>query len=142
MSYKKSIIGGLIAFLIATSCCWLPAMLIAIGAGSSLIGISYGLEKASGIFMIIGIGFLGFGIYQFKNRREKSTNKIPILLSTITCPKCGNKKEESMPTNACQYFYECENCKSILKPKQNDCCVFCSYGTIPCPPIQLNEDCC
>lgn len=30
------------------------------------------------------------------------------LNSTITCPNCGNKKTESMPTNACQYFYECE----------------------------------
>ena len=33
------------------------------------------------------------------------------LKSTITCPKCGHKKEETMPTDACTYFYECENCK-------------------------------
>jgi len=31
------------------------------------------------------------------------------LKSTITCPKCGHKKEEEMPTNNCQFFYECEN---------------------------------
>lgn len=24
-----------------------------------------------------------------------------ILQSTITCPNCGNKKEETMPTDAC-----------------------------------------
>jgi hypothetical protein len=23
-----------------------------------------------------------------------------------------------------------------LRPKQGDCCVFCSYGTVPCPPVQ------
>ncbi len=23
-----------------------------------------------------------------------------------------------------------------LKPKAGDCCVYCSYGTVPCPPIQ------
>jgi len=64
------------------------------------------------------------------------------LKSEITCPNCGNKKVEDMPTNACQFFYECENCKVILRPKANDCCVYCSYGTIPCPPIQENKSCC
>ena len=34
------------------------------------------------------------------------------LISIITCPKCGHKKEEEMPTNACQFFYVCE----IVKP--------------------------
>lgn len=59
-----------------------------------------------------------------------------VLKSTITCPKCGHKKEETMPTDACQYFYECENCKEVLRPIQGDCCVYCSYGTVACPPIQ------
>ena len=36
------------------------------------------------------------------------------LKSTITCPNCGHMKEEIMPTNACQYFYECEKCKQVL----------------------------
>tara|TARA_R110002033_G_scaffold77963_2_gene129543 strand:+ start:1471 stop:1833 length:363 start_codon:yes stop_codon:yes gene_type:complete len=27
-----------------------------------------------------------------------------------------------MPTNACQFFYECENCKTVLKPREGDCC--------------------
>ena len=41
-----------------------------------------------------------------------------------------------MPTDACQYFYDCKGCKIVLKPKAGDCCVYCSYGTVPCPPIQ------
>ena len=45
------------------------------------------------------------------------------LKSEITCPKCEHKKVEDMPTNACQFFYECENCKTVLKPKEGDCCV-------------------
>lgn len=60
-----------------------------------------------------------------------------ILESTLTCPVCGNVKTETMPTDACQWFYECEVCRNVLKPKPGDCCVFCSYGTVPCPPIQL-----
>ncbi|WP_423128515.1 GDCCVxC domain-containing (seleno)protein [Gaoshiqia sp. Z1-71] len=56
--------------------------------------------------------------------------------STITCPGCGYKKEETMHEDSCQFFYECENCKTILKPRQGDCCLFCSYGTVSCLPVQ------
>jgi hypothetical protein len=59
-----------------------------------------------------------------------------ILESVITCPNCGASKSETMPTNACQYFYECSGCGSKLRPKSGDCCVFCSYGSVPCPPMQ------
>ena len=41
-----------------------------------------------------------------------------------------------MPTDACQFFYECDACKALLRPLPGDCCVFCSYGTVPCPPVQ------
>lgn len=58
------------------------------------------------------------------------------LQSVITCPVCDAVKEETMPTDACQWFYECTSCKTLLKPKAGDCCVFCSYGTVNCPPIQ------
>ena len=62
--------------------------------------------------------------------------------SIIICPVCNYAKTEIMPDNACVYYYECENCKTIIKPKQKDCCVFCSYGSIPCPPIQKDTNCC
>jgi DNA-directed RNA polymerase subunit RPC12/RpoP len=64
------------------------------------------------------------------------------LLSTITCPDCDFKKEETMPVDACQYFYKCTSCEAIVKPLQGDCCVFCSYGSKACPPIQMNKPCC
>jgi hypothetical protein len=41
-----------------------------------------------------------------------------------------------MPTDACQYFYDCRHCGAVLKPLPGDCCVFCSYGDTPCPPVQ------
>ena len=56
--------------------------------------------------------------------------------STLTCPACGYQKKETMPTDACLWFYECESCHTLLKPLPGDCCVFCSYGDVPCPPIQ------
>lgn len=63
------------------------------------------------------------------------------LESTLTCPECNYQKTETMPTNACSWFYECVNCKAVLKPLVGDCCVFCSFGTVPCPPIQESGTC-
>src|SRR2546430_13987256 len=62
-----------------------------------------------------------------------------LLQSTITCPQCAVAKTETMPTDACQFFYECTGCGTKLKPKTGDCCVFCSYGSVPCPPIQAQH---
>ena len=62
---------------------------------------------------------------------------MPISESVITCPKCGFQRTESMPTDACQFFYECTNCRERLRPKAGDCCVFCSYGSVKCPPMQI-----
>ncbi len=64
------------------------------------------------------------------------------LFSTLTCPECGHPEKEKMPAEACQYFYDCKNCSAILKPLKGDCCVFCSYGDVPCPPIQDGNGCC
>jgi hypothetical protein len=65
-----------------------------------------------------------------------------VLESTITCPHCGHAAMESMPTDACLFFHECQGCRTLLKPKPGDCCVFCSYGSVPCPPIQQQQSCC
>lgn len=59
-----------------------------------------------------------------------------ILESTLTCPHCAFQATETMPTDACLYFYNCKGCGTLLRPKTGDCCVFCSFGTMPCPPIQ------
>ncbi|HJR36542.1 MAG TPA: GDCCVxC domain-containing (seleno)protein [Gemmatimonadales bacterium] len=55
-------------------------------------------------------------------------------VSTLTCPHCGTKTPERMPANACVYFWPCPACRTMLRPRAGDCCVFCSYGTEPCPP--------
>ncbi len=54
----------------------------------------------------------------------------------LKCPVCGFVQEAEMPEDMCQYFYQCINCKTLLKPKEGDCCVFCSYADTPCPPMQ------
>jgi rubredoxin len=58
------------------------------------------------------------------------------IQSTLTCPECGFSRSETMPTDACQFYYECTGCGALLRPKKGDCCVYCSFGTAPCPPVQ------
>ncbi|MBV2137096.1 MAG: hypothetical protein KUF79_09835 [Candidatus Thiodiazotropha sp. (ex Ctena orbiculata)] len=71
------------------------------------------------------------------------------LNSELICPECGHRVVETMPTDHCQFYYECGGCGVLLRPLPGDCCVFCSYGTVPCPPIQCarrvgseDEGCC
>ncbi|MEO5831063.1 MAG: GDCCVxC domain-containing (seleno)protein [Rhodanobacter sp.] len=66
----------------------------------------------------------------------------PILQSTLTCPVCGQSAIETMSTDACLYFHDCPHCGVLLRPKPGDCCVFCSFGSVPCPPVQLQKPCC
>jgi hypothetical protein len=56
--------------------------------------------------------------------------------SVLTCPRCGHRSAEQMPTDACRFSYDCNGCGATLKPLPGDCCVFCSYGSVPCPPVQ------
>jgi len=43
------------------------------------------------------------------------------MTTALTCPTCGQVTPETMPA---------------------DCCMFCSLGTVPCPPVQAGTPCC
>jgi len=88
----------------------------------------------SGLF-----GLIAAAIWNHVSRRK---SKNPILESTITCPKCGHRREATMPLNACLFFYDGPACHVRLKPMDGDCCVFCSYSSVPCPPVQTGATCC
>jgi hypothetical protein len=64
-----------------------------------------------------------------------------VLESTLTCSACGAAKVDTMPTDACQYFYECIACNTLLRPKAGDCCVFCSSGvrSLGSPPKETRH---
>jgi len=69
------------------------------------------------------------------------TKDVIQIESVLTCPRCGHQSAEQMPTDACRFFYTCKGCGETLKPLPGDCCVFCSYGTVPCPPKQAGQCC-
>lgn len=130
------------------SCAYNKKVLPLIIALISALMIFYNYIYDTESYNTMYIGMVGLMITSIMNYYETKLfnvmkNKKVILNSTITCPNCGHKKEEIMPTDSCQFFYECENCKTTLKPKQGDCCVYCSYGSVPCPPIQeTGKSCC
>ena len=64
------------------------------------------------------------------------------LQSSLACPNCGARTTGEMPTDACQFFWDCPACSVVIRPKPGDCCVYCSYGTVPCPPVQAGDGCC
>jgi len=85
------------------------------------------------------VSLLGKRKYRVARRTQFQGLATPmaiLTISTITCPSCAHKSAETMPVDACQYLYDCRNCGGVLKPKPGDCCVYCSYGDVPCPPIQ------
>ncbi|WP_227258174.1 GDCCVxC domain-containing (seleno)protein [Kangsaoukella pontilimi] len=63
------------------------------------------------------------------------------LISTLTCPACGHVAEVVMPEDRCLFFWDCPSCHEVIRPKAGDCCVFCSYGTVACPPVQATGRC-
>lgn len=109
---------------------------------SLVIFYSYHVLDADNWTLYIYAGMTGLLIASILNHIRMKSGKQIVLLSTITCPQCGFKSQEQMPEDSCQFFYECSSCKTVLKPVAGDCCVYCSYGSVKCPPIQTGNSCC
>lgn len=63
------------------------------------------------------------------------------LVAKLTCPACGRKSVETMPTTGRVGFYTCAGCDAVLTPKPGDCCVICSYSDTRCPSVQDRTTC-
>lgn len=59
--------------------------------------------------------------------------------SELRCPHCDHVSLETMPSDYCLYFFTCPACHTLLRPLPGQCCVFCAYGSVPCPPIQRSR---
>jgi hypothetical protein len=56
--------------------------------------------------------------------------------SLVTCPVCGDQRVQPIPEFSCLLSYTCPVCSTVLRPAAADCCIFCTYGSVPCPAIQ------
>jgi hypothetical protein len=61
---------------------------------------------------------------------------MPVTEATITCPECGAARREAMRENACQHFYPCTSCGTMLRPRQVTAAWSCSYSDQLYPPKQ------
>jgi len=137
-----AILSGFTALLLPFLCCFGLPLLILIVGGSAAVAVTTFAEQYAPFFWLVGAVAVCWAGWRFW-QKTKHKDTLLILESTLTCPKCGFQKTETMPTDACQFFYKCENCQTMLKPKPGDCCVFCSYATVMCPPMQMgNKNCC
>ena len=115
--------------------------------GVDLVKVYYDKRLAVVIFenTVVDIQQLSEAIEEtgfFPSPWESLNSVIDIQLqSTLTCPHCQHQKTEQMPNDYCQFFWDCPHCHKQLKPKEGDCCVYCSYGSIKCPPILQGESC-
>jgi hypothetical protein len=115
-------------------------LVVMLGAVAAIIAYYYVSPQA----VLVYGGLVGLLVASILNHRaarqyktcEPCQTKAVILESVITCPYCGTAKTEVMPTDSCLFFYECSGCHKLLRPNTGHCCVFCSYGSVPCPPIQ------
>jgi hypothetical protein len=55
----------------------------------------------------------------------------------VTCPVCKTKMRETMSSEASKLVYHCPGCLSWLSPKKGDHCIYDSYGSVKCPPTQV-----
>ncbi len=127
---------GLAGTAVTALCCFTPLLVVIFG----LLGITSWLGWIDWVLLpALGL-FVGLTVYALlATRRRRAQNAVPVLRSTLTCPACGRTSTETMPTDACQYFYDCPGCGEVLRPLPGDCCVFCSYGDVPCPPKQATR---
>jgi uncharacterized Zn finger protein len=56
----------------------------------------------------------------------------------LTCPECGNQSKELMPTNACQFYYDCPSCGALLSPSR--AIVVCFVPTETLNALRLSKD--
>lgn len=72
---------------------------------------------------------------------QKEDLKLAIItVATLTCPECGAAHTETMTDDSCRFFYRCAACGATVRPAEGDCCVFCTYADVPCPPIQRERE--
>lgn len=164
------LISGLIAAIAAGLCCTAPLVLISMGLGGAWISQLAELAPLRPLFIVLAIlsfVWAGWKLYrpvkycrpaavcsEPRAHRRRSDHQplvdLPVtvwslimeLQSRITCPHCGHQRVEQMPIDACLWFYHCEHCRALLTPRPGDCCVFCSWGSVPCPPVQQHGRCC
>ena len=76
-NYKKSFLGGVLAFVLGTSCCWLTSLAVWLGGATALTVLARFFGEYRTLFVILGFFLLALGIFQFWIHRKKRSLKPP-----------------------------------------------------------------
>ena len=76
--------------------------------------------------------FVGKKVVLFKDIETVGENAVFIQDGS----KMMNITQWHMPENACMWRVQCQACHRDIVTLPGKCCVFCSYGSHPSPPIQ------
>jgi len=68
--------------------------------------------------------------------KTKAMDVLPILYSQLVCPACGARQLAHMTIATPEESFACSTCGACFVPGPYDCCVFCCFGTVPCPVAQ------
>lgn len=65
--------------------------------------------------------------------------RIPETTAVLTCPHCGASYDVEMPVGIRMLELPCKECGNIIRPRNGDCCAFCSWADTGCPTSQAIE---
>lgn len=93
-------IGTVLSAIMASSCCWLPVLLLAVGVTGA--GIASALEAYRPLFMVITFGFLGMAFY-FTYRPKHAALEQADGSSPTTAPAdcCASPAAEAPLADGC-----------------------------------------
>jgi heme/copper-type cytochrome/quinol oxidase subunit 2 len=89
-------IGTVVSALVASSCCWLPVLLLAVGISGA--GIASALEAYRPIFMVVTFGFLGMAFY-FTYRPRRAANAAAADCCSPSAEASGKRRFSMMAFN-------------------------------------------
>jgi membrane protein implicated in regulation of membrane protease activity len=74
--YKNSFLGGIAAFILGTSCCWLASLSVWFGGATILTILSNFIQSYQSIILTIATFFMLIGFYQFLQfqKRKRKDN--------------------------------------------------------------------
>jgi hypothetical protein len=61
------------------------------------------------------------------------------LRNVVQCPACGFKTTEQMPLQRKVMSYQCPACQVVTSATEQECCIYCKLGRLPCPAKQAPE---
>jgi hypothetical protein len=83
---------------------------------------------------------VGFATRAFAVKKKKKIKWDGIVGDcVVTCPVCKTQVQETMVPETLKLIYHCPVCLTWLSPKKGDHCIYESYGSVNCPPIQVKK---